>query len=110
LREWYEANQLRLFDGMTARLIAETLLAQSTPDVDEAHRWLTAAMHTDRSIGLKLDLAHDYACFADLYRTNGDRKQALSNLTQARDLFAECDAPGFVEEMDRRIELEAQPS
>jgi len=105
LREWRNANRLRLFEGLTARLIAETLLAHEEPDIDEAHRWLTVAMAADRSNRLKLDLAHDHACFADLHRHNANREEMLNSLTLARDLFAECGAQGFVQEMDRRIVL-----
>jgi tetratricopeptide (TPR) repeat protein len=104
LREWRQANRLRLFEGLTARLIAEILLAQEETDVDEAHRWLTTAMAADRANRLKLDLAHDYACFAELHRRNADREQMLESLVHARDLFEECGAEGFVEEMDRRLD------
>lgn len=89
---------------MTARLIGETLRAGETPDLDEADRWLTTAMHIDRSNGLKLDLAHDYAWLADLHRANGNQSQTLSNLTRARDLFLECGATGFVDEIEQLID------
>ena len=109
LREWRNANRLRLFEGLTARLIAETLLAHEEPDIDEANRWLTVAMAADRSNRLKLDLAHDHACFANLHRHNANREEMLNSLTLARDLFAECGAQGFVQEMNRRTVLGTAP-
>jgi tetratricopeptide (TPR) repeat protein len=103
LREWRQANRLRLFEGLTARLIAEILLAQEETNVEEARRWLETAVAADRANKLDLELAHDYACFAELHRRNADRERMLQSLTHARDLFKECGAEGFVEEMDRRL-------
>jgi class 3 adenylate cyclase/tetratricopeptide (TPR) repeat protein len=103
MSEWRQANRLRLFQGLTARLIAETLLVQEGADVDEARTWLETAVAADRSNELDLDLAHDHVCMAGFHGRDADRDRMLQSLTDARDLFAECGADGYVQEMDRRI-------
>jgi TPR repeat protein len=103
MRSWQQANRLRLFEGLTARLIAETLLAQEPSDVEEAHQWLEKATAADRASKLKLGLAHDYVGIAEVHRHNADQEQMVQSLTRARDLFEECGAQGFIKEMDRRI-------
>ena len=98
-----QANQLRLFEGLAARLIAETLLAQELSDVREAHQWLEKATAADRANKLNLGLAHDYADTAEIHRHNADQEQMLQSLIRARDLFEECGARGFTEEMEQCI-------
>lgn len=100
-----EANRLHLYEGLTARLIAQTLLAQEDADIREARRWIETAVDADRANGLDLALAHDHACLAEIRQREEDREGMLDDLARARDLFESCGADGYVEETDRRIEL-----
>ena len=107
LHRWRQANKFGLFDGLTARYIAEILLLATEPDVVEARKWLEHAIDADRNNGLALELAKDYLCKSELYACTGETKLMAENLVAARNQFQECGAEGSVEAIDQRISSEA---
>ena len=107
LHRWREMNQFPLFEGLTARIIAQVLLLVTDPNLVEAHEWLEHAIAADATNGLRLELAKDHVCSAAIHQRAGETERMRESLTRARDIFQECGAEGFAEEMDRRLAAEA---
>lgn len=107
LHRWRESIQFAIFEGLSARTIAEIMLLAADPDLAEARLWLEHAIAADANKGLRLDLAKDYVCQAELHRLAGEPGAMRESLTRARDLFHECGAEGFVRDLDQRLASES---
>jgi len=103
LHRWRRKCRLRVFEGLTARLIAQTLMATREEAVPEVSELLEEAVAADRSNGTRWHLAQDFACLAELYRRRGDEAGMSECLSQARDIFHECGASDLAAEMERRL-------
>jgi class 3 adenylate cyclase/tetratricopeptide (TPR) repeat protein len=107
LHRWRRACRLRVFEGLTARLIAEILLATREDAIPEVGELLDEAVAADRANGTRWHLAQDFACLAELHRRRGDEAEMSECFSQARDIFHECGASGFAAEMERRMTASA---
>jgi hypothetical protein len=102
LHRWRRKCRLRVFEGLTARLIAQTLMATREEAAPEVSELLEEAVAADRSNGTRWHLAQDFACLAELCRRRGDEAGMSESLSQARDIFHECGASDLAAEMERR--------
>jgi class 3 adenylate cyclase/tetratricopeptide (TPR) repeat protein len=101
---YHAANKIELnvFKSRAFNSICAILLSTDN-HIAEAEKWITKAIETDKKYGMKLYLAINYAQYADLFIRKGDLSKAKKNLSQAIELFKECDAHGWVEKSKKKM-------
>jgi hypothetical protein len=100
----YEAsNKLRSLSGRFKKYIAELLLHDVNGCTNEAEYWITRAIETDRTNGMMLAVAQDYALYAEWFQRRGDRSRGREILVKAIEKFSECGAEGWVQKYEKEL-------
>jgi tetratricopeptide (TPR) repeat protein len=92
----YQNYKVTWCKGWTARNIGYILLNLDYDHLADAAVWIQSAIEADTKNGLRLQLANDYALYADWFKKKGDIQGAKEQLTKAIDIFRECYADGWV--------------
>jgi tetratricopeptide (TPR) repeat protein len=104
LYEYEDANKMKLYDGMLARYIGETLLNIDDSYISEAEDWIKRAIQTDTQNGMMWwHLARDYALYGELFKRKGDHSKAKKHLTKGIEIFKDCGADGWVEKYEMEL-------
>jgi len=96
-------NRVKLYDGLTARYIAEILSNFDNHYMNEAEVWIKKSIEADKRNGMMWHLASDYAVYGDLLKRQSDLSSAKENLTKAIEIFKECGADGWVEKYEKEL-------
>jgi len=103
LKGYDGSNKVRLRSGDFKRYLAELLLSYRDSRGEEAGHWITKAIETDQTNGMRLDVAHDYALYAGWFERKGDPSRARENLGKAIEVFRECGADGWVKRTEEKL-------
>jgi class 3 adenylate cyclase/tetratricopeptide (TPR) repeat protein len=98
-----ERNNANLLEGWIYRYIGEILLSSDGKNLSEAANWIEKAIEADRKHEMQLNLGKDYALYADLFDRMDDRSKTLAMLNQAKEVFSQCGADGWVDYTDDKI-------
>ncbi len=96
-------NKPPIYEGWIQRYIGEILLNVDDQHIPEAEHWIKKAIKADKTNGMMLHLAKDYALYAELFNRKGDRSKAQENLGKAVEIFKECGADGWVEKTEKGL-------
>ena len=102
LKGFEASSKVKVHAGAFDRYLAELLLSHSDSRADEAEHWITRAIETDRTNGMMLGVAHDYALYAEWFQRKGDRPRVRENLGKAIAVFTECGADGWVKRAEEK--------
>jgi tetratricopeptide (TPR) repeat protein len=103
LKGFDRINRVKLYSGAFKRHLAELLLSYNDHRVDEAEHWITKAIESDRTNGLRLGVAHDLALYAEWFEHKGDKPRARASLGKAIEVFQECGADGWVKRTKEKL-------
>jgi class 3 adenylate cyclase/tetratricopeptide (TPR) repeat protein len=98
-------NKLAYREGTIWRCLGMTLLQGENGTREEAQNALEKAIEADTRNGMRWSLAMDYLAYADLLGRNQSGKEARDNLGKALEVFEECGADGWAEEVKRRMTI-----
>lgn len=98
-------NKLAYREGAIWRCLGMTLLQGENGTREEAQNALEKAVEADTRNRTRWSLAMDYLAYADLLERNQSGKVARDNLGKALEVFEECGADGWAEEVKRRLTI-----
>ena len=96
-------NRVKLFDGYTARCIAEVFLNLDYKHLDKTKDWIEKAIEADRRDSMMFHLGLDYALYSDLFKKKDDLPKAKEKLSKAIEIFTECGADGWVVKYEKEL-------
>jgi len=97
-------NRVKLYDGLTARYIAEILSNFDNHYMNEAEVWIKKSIEADKRNDMMWNLASDYAVYGDLLKRQNDLSSAKENLNKAIKIFRRCGADGWVKKTEKELE------
>jgi hypothetical protein len=103
LREDYQKNRLKVFEGWVAKDIGEILLSVDHGHLLEAEEWIRKAVEADSRNEMRWHLGRDYALYAELCKRKGEPLKAKENLDTALEIFNECGADGWVKKYEQEL-------
>jgi L-arabinose isomerase len=71
--------------------------------LSEAENWIQSAIEADQRNRMMFHLGRDYALYANLFKTKGDKLRARENFGKAVEIFKECGADGWVEKAEKEL-------
>jgi len=96
-------NEIRIYEGISRRYVAEILLNMDDQHMDEAEEWIKQAIEADERNGMRWYLGRNYAFYAELLKQKGDQPNARENLNKAIEILNECGADGWVERYEKEL-------
>jgi class 3 adenylate cyclase/tetratricopeptide (TPR) repeat protein len=96
-------NKVKAAESWIQRYIGEILLNIDDQHISEAEHWIQKAIETDQRNRMMLNLAKDYALYAELFKRKGDRLKAQENLGKAIEILKGCGADGWVEKYEKEL-------
>jgi class 3 adenylate cyclase/tetratricopeptide (TPR) repeat protein len=103
LREDYQQNRLKVFEGWIAKDIGEILMSIDHGHLREAEEWIRKAVEADSRNEMRWHLGRDYALYAELCKRKGEPLKAKENLDTALEIFNECGADGWVKKYEQEL-------
>ncbi len=103
LFQYYKGNKFKVFQVLIARCIGEILLYTAEEHISDAEDWIKEAIDTVEGNGMRWFLASDYALYAELYKRKGMPSKAKEKLKEARDIFKECGADGWLKKAEGEL-------
>jgi class 3 adenylate cyclase/tetratricopeptide (TPR) repeat protein len=89
--------------SMASRAVAEALLAQTRPDLQQAEDAMRNALQIQEQLGMKWELAQSRLVYGRLLRAKGDTDASRETLTQALRLFEEMGVSWGIERAEQAL-------
>jgi tetratricopeptide (TPR) repeat protein len=103
LVRYHRSNKLKVFQVWMARYITEILLNIGEENTSDAEDWIKKAIDIDKRNGMSWFLARDYVLYAELFKRKGMPPKAKEKLKEARDIFKECGADGWLKKVEGEL-------
>ena len=92
-------NKFKVNEGIIESTIADILIKIDPKFIPEAEASVRAAIAADERNQTKWYLGQDYAVYSEVCRIKGDVPMARAHLMRAIEIFRECGADGWVEQV-----------
>jgi class 3 adenylate cyclase/tetratricopeptide (TPR) repeat protein len=99
----YQENRARIYEGWMARYIGEILLNIDDKHINEAEAWVKKAIEADKRNNTMFELGKAHAFYSELLKRKGDLPGAKENLKQAKEIYQECGAEGWVKNAEEAL-------
>ena len=94
---------ITIYSGSSYRHLNKILLNIDAQNLTEAGNWIKKAVEADKRNGMRWNLAKDYMTYFEIFKKQGEKKQAAEKLGKAIDIFKECGADGWVEKYEKEM-------
>jgi len=102
LKSYITQIKIKRINGRIRRYFCIILLNMGGESSQEAKHWIEKAIAYDQENKLLYELGMDHTVYADFSKQTGNIIKAKERLDNARDIFKECGADGWV----KKIEIE----
>jgi tetratricopeptide (TPR) repeat protein len=103
LPEFFENNRMKLFEGISAKVIGEILLNINDQHLPDAEYWIRKAIELDERNRMINFLGFDHALHAELFKRKDDKSKAKETLLKAIEILKECGADGWVKKYEEKL-------